>query len=115
MLGSYEIVDKVHEGQIYQHFKGGLYYVRGLATDTETGNQMVVYQSVDGQNQGKMWVREYSYFRSPVTRDGETYVRFRLITDVGETEKLQRLLTKYVYRSIKESLYFFLSCFFTTN
>ena len=78
----------------YQHFKGGLYYVRGLATDTETGNQMVVYQSVDGQNQGKMWVREYSYFRSPVTRDGETYVRFRLITDMEETEKLEKQLLK---------------------
>lgn len=30
----------------YQHFKGGLYEVLGVAEDPETGNRFVVYQSL---------------------------------------------------------------------
>src|SRR3954463_13084548 len=30
----------------YQHYKGGLYEVLGLAEDPETGNRYVVYQSL---------------------------------------------------------------------
>jgi hypothetical protein len=30
----------------YQHFKGGLYEVLGVAEDPETGNRYVVYQSL---------------------------------------------------------------------
>lgn len=51
-------------GAIYQHFKGNLYRVRGIATHTETGEYLVIYESLyDG---GKLWARPYEEFISEV-------------------------------------------------
>lgn len=48
---------------IYQHYKGGFYRVIGNAKDTETGEDMVVYNNLDGR---QMWVRPERIWNSPV-------------------------------------------------
>lgn len=55
-------------GRKYQHFKGGFYIPRKLATDTDTGEMMVVYED---EKTGTMWVRKQEEFLSPV--DTEKY------------------------------------------
>ena len=34
---------------VYRHFKGNLYYVEGLAKDSETGEDTVVYRALYGE------------------------------------------------------------------
>ena len=53
---------------VYRHFKGGRYMVRDFAEHSETGETMVVYASLDGENQGKVYVRPYEMFASEVDR-----------------------------------------------
>ena len=66
---------EVCEGQHYRHFKGGMYTVLGVATHSETLEEMVVYRN-DGD--GKVWVRPKMMFMDRV--NDETY-RFTLLDD----------------------------------
>lgn len=52
---------------IYRHFKGKMYYVVCIATHTETGEQMVVYQALYGSHE--YFVRPYVMFASEVDRE----------------------------------------------
>lgn len=48
---------------IYQHYKGGLYYVFDVvSTHTETGERCVLYYSVDEENPSPLWARPYDMF-----------------------------------------------------
>lgn len=55
-------------GDLVQHFKGGLYKIISVATHTETEEPMVVYQSFQDESQGRLWVRPYEMFVSPVDK-----------------------------------------------
>lgn len=55
---------KIHA--LYRHFKGNEYYVEGLATHSETGEQLVVYRALKG---GALFVRPLEMFLSPVDRE----------------------------------------------
>lgn len=37
----------------YQHYKGGVYYVEGIATHSETQKELVIYRDVTS----KLWTR----------------------------------------------------------
>ncbi len=63
----------VKEGK-YRHFKGGEYEVLTTAYSSETGEEMVVYRALYGEN--KVWVRPASMWFEKVERDGKTYQRF---------------------------------------
>lgn len=63
----------VQAGDIFRHFKGGVYQVVGIAIHTETKEKMVVYQPLmpleDGQK--PLWVRPMEMFMSET--DHEKY------------------------------------------
>lgn len=70
--------------QIYRHFKGNLYKIVTLATHSETGEQMVVYQALYGEC--TVYVRELSMFMSKVDRKkypkAEQEQRFALVPQI---------------------------------
>ena len=65
----------------YRHFKGGVYRLLGIAKDSETQEEMVVYQAIYGEHQ--LWVRPKEMFFGKVERDGKVFERF---TEIGPEE-----------------------------
>ena len=65
----------------YRHFKGGLYQLIGTAKDSETLEEMVVYQALYGERQ--LWVRPAAMFFGKVERDGK------------EMDELDPILSRY--------------------
>lgn len=61
----------------YKHFKGGEYEVIGLAKDSETLEELVVYQALYGEKE--LWVRPVSMFLDTKEIDGHVVPRFKLI------------------------------------
>lgn len=55
--------------RLYRHFKGNFYYVHDIAEHTETGEQLVVYQALYGDN--KMYVRPLDMFREEIDETRE--------------------------------------------
>ena len=62
----------------YKHFKGGVYRLIGIAKDSETLEEMVVYQAMYGDRQ--MWVRPAEMFFGKMEKDGKEIDRFEEIT-----------------------------------
>ena len=58
---------------IYQHYKGGLYRVIGVAEHTENKGELVVYVSLKDK---KMYVRPKSMFFGKVKANGRDIPRF---------------------------------------
>ena len=61
----------------YRHFKGNEYEVIGIAKNSETLEETVVYKALYGD--GGLWVRPASMWNETVERDGKTYKRFEYI------------------------------------
>jgi hypothetical protein len=72
--------DELKPGR-YRHFKGGEYEVHALATHSETGETLVVYQPLYGEQ--AWWVRPLSMFVETVEHEGEAVSRFALIEPRG--------------------------------
>lgn len=66
----------------YRHFKGGLYKFIGVAKDSETLEDVVIYQAMYGDRQ--LWVRPADMFFGKVERDGKVMDRFEEVTIVDE-------------------------------
>lgn len=58
----------------YQHFKGNLYEVIGIATHSETREPMVVYKALYGD--GGLWVRPAAMWTETVDREDYHGPRF---------------------------------------
>ena len=63
--------ESVMAGNVYRHFKVGLYVVQGVAVHSETAELFVIYTRKDDPR--KMWARPLEMFLSPV--DKEKYPR----------------------------------------
>lgn len=61
----------------YRHFKGNLYEVIGVAKDSETLNEVVVYKALYGE--GELWVRPRAMFEEYVEKDGIKIKRFEYV------------------------------------
>ncbi|MCP4988849.1 MAG: DUF1653 domain-containing protein [Colwellia sp.] len=59
----------------YRHYKGFDYQVLYVATHTETGEKLVVYQSLYGGME--IWVRPFDMFTETVIIDGVERPRFK--------------------------------------
>lgn len=62
---------------LYQHYKGQFYQVLYVATHSETGEKLVVYQALYGEY--GIWVRPLSMFCEQVEVNGSWQARFRFI------------------------------------
>ena len=61
----------------YQHFKGNLYEVIGVAHHSETMEPMVVYRALYGE--GGLWVRPAAMWNEIVEKPEYTGPRFRFL------------------------------------
>ena len=73
IIGKTDIVMSLKSGK-YRHFKGGEYEVKGVATHSETGEELVVYIPLYGE--GGLWVRPLDMFLETVESEGEARSRF---------------------------------------
>lgn len=71
-------MDEIRLGK-YRHFKGNEYEVVGIAKNSETLEEMVVYRALYGD--GGLWVRPSSMWNETVERDGKTFKRFTFIEE----------------------------------
>ena len=60
---------------IYKHYKGDLYLVEDVIYHSETGEKMIAYRALYGEN--KLWCRPYDMFFDEVNKNGQKY-RFEL-------------------------------------
>jgi Uncharacterized protein conserved in bacteria len=75
---------EIRPGQIWRHFKGGVYRVLYLAKHSETGEELVIYTKNDSG--GAVWARPASMWLETVERDGKSQPRFELIFDPSGKE-----------------------------
>lgn len=71
-------MDKIKLGK-YRHFKGNEYEVIGIAKNSETLEETVVYRALYGEKD--LWVRPAYMWNETIERDGKTFKRF---TYIGE-------------------------------
>ena len=64
-------------GGRYRHYKNKDYVVLGVAKDSETLEELVVYRAEYGDKE--TWVRPYKMFLEDVEVDGKVVPRFREI------------------------------------
>ncbi len=61
----------------YQHFKGQYYQVIDTVTHSETGETLVLYKPLYGEQ--ALWVRPLAMFKEVVEHQGNKVARFKLI------------------------------------
>ena len=75
------------EGELYRHFKGGLYRIVTIAQHTETSEGLVIYRSEEDPS--KVWARPVVNFLSPVDKvkypDATQEMRFEKVV-AGQTK-----------------------------
>jgi len=67
---------------IYKHYKGNKYKVISVAKNTETEENLVIYQNIEGEK--KMWARPQKMFKEFVKIKDKKFPRFELIEGVND-------------------------------
>lgn len=68
-------------GQIWKHYKGGMYRIVTLAKNNQTDElyDAVVYQDVSAPE--KVWTQSLERFLATATYEGQTVSRFTFVTE----------------------------------
>jgi hypothetical protein len=64
-------------GSLYEHYKGQRYKILAIARNSETLEEMAVYQALYGEN--NVWVRPLKMFLENVVIHGQSQQRFKKI------------------------------------
>ncbi len=72
------MTNEVYKTGIYQHYKGDYYEVIGVARDTETLEETVVYRALYGE--GHLWVRAKEMFFEEILVGQNRIPRFKFIS-----------------------------------
>ena len=77
------------KGEVYEHYKGNLYYVIGHAHDTETGGILILYKHFDQKNNHHafLWARPIDIWSKQVNDHGTIKERFKLRPDLMEVRR----------------------------
>ncbi len=62
---------------IYEHYKGNRYQILAVGRNSETLEEVVIYQDVDKKD--RVWVRPLHMFVETITLNNEEVPRFRLV------------------------------------
>ncbi len=76
-------MERIRPGK-YQHYKGNMYEVIGVARHSETLKEVVVYRALyqDGEPDKKaLWVRPKEMFLEEVDMDGKKVPRFKYLEE----------------------------------
>lgn len=63
-------------GEVYRHYKGKLYKVIAIARHSETLEDLVVYECLYENPQGKIWARPIAMWNESVEVQGKRVPRF---------------------------------------
>ncbi|MBS4032210.1 MAG: DUF1653 domain-containing protein [Clostridiales bacterium] len=66
-------------GSKYKHYKGNEYIILHLAKNSETLEDLVVYQALYGEK--RVWVRPLSMFLEQIELNGKIVNRFSIVND----------------------------------
>ena len=61
---------------LYKHYKGSIYEVIGVATNSETLEELVVYKATYQKEGANLWARPLSMFNEAIVVNGKTVKRF---------------------------------------
>lgn len=78
----YTITMEAIVGKRYRHYKGNEYIVLALGRDSETLEEVVVYEAqynAEDFGDKSVWVRPRAMFEEEVEHDGERIARFTLV------------------------------------
>lgn len=70
-------MNKIYVGETYKHFKGNVYKIIAIAKNSETLEDLVIYQQINDPS--KIWARPINMFNDKITRDNTTFKRFTKI------------------------------------
>ena len=80
--------------RIYKHFKGDYYLVEGIACDSETKEEMVIYRRL--YEDGGLWVRSKKMFLSEVDHEKYPNVKQKYRFELQEIESIAKGGKNYV-------------------
>ena len=71
---------KIRNGK-YRHFKGGMYKVLGIVKNSETLEDLVLYETLNENPKSKLWVRPVKIFSEKVELNGKMVARFEYLKE----------------------------------